>query len=189
MESFFLMGKEIQIVKGDITEIEADAIVNAANSSLMGGGGVDGAIHKKGGPKILTECKAYRGENPPLPTGEAIMTTAGKLSARAVIHTVGPIWQGGGEGEPVLLANAYKNSLLLANEHEFVSIAFPAISTGIYGYPLNPAAQVVKKVILETAVQLKSIKTIMFVLFNSDQYRSYLNLFGKISDQEKGWRA
>ena len=186
MESFLLMGKEIKIIKGDITEIEADAIVNAANSSLMGGGGVDGAIHKKGGPQILTECKAYRAENPPLPTGEAIMTTAGKLSAKAVIHTVGPIWQGGGGGEPLQLANAYKNSMLLADEQAYMSIAFPAISTGIYGYPLNLAAQVVKKVILETAVQLKSIKTIIFVLFNSDQYRSYVNLFGKISDQEEG---
>ena len=179
MEKFVINNLEISILQDDITQIEADAIVNAANSSLMGGGGVDGAIHKKGGPKILVECREYRANNPPLPTGEVISTTAGLLPAKAVLHTVGPIWQGGGQDEPQLLANAYRNSLKLADEHEFSSIAFPSISTGIYGYPISQAVQVVKKVLLELETELQNIKMIKFVLFSNEDYRTYLNAFSQ----------
>jgi len=132
----FKIGKaKIRIIQGDITEQETDAIVNAANSSLMGGGGVDGAIHRKGGPKILEECKKIRETEWPdgLPTGKAVITTGGNLKAKYVIHTVGPVWRGGKYGEPELLAEAYRNSLKLAVSRGLKTIAFPAISRLPYG--------------------------------------------------------
>lgn len=126
---------KIKALKGDITSIEVDAIVNAANSSLMGGGGVDGAIHRKGGKQILEECMLIRNRQGKCKTGEAVITSAGNLPSKYVIHTVGSVWQGGQNNEPILLANCYKNSLKLAIEHGIKTIAFPNISTGIYGFP------------------------------------------------------
>ncbi len=144
------MGEQVQVgatriilKRGDITAEAVDAIVNAANGSLLGGGGVDGAIHRAGGPAILEECRRIRERLPDgLPTGEAVITGAGRLGARWVVHTVGPVWRGGGVGEPALLANAYRNSLALAAAHGARTIAFPAISTGIYGYPIEQAAPI-----------------------------------------------
>ena len=134
----------ISIVKGDITEQTTDAIVNAANSSLMGGGGVDGAIHRRGGPEILEECKEIRRTKLPqgLPTGKAVITSGGNLKAKWVIHTVGPIWRGGNQGEAELLTNAYRNSLQLATFKGLRTVAFPSISTGAYGYPIEKASKI-----------------------------------------------
>src|SRR5688500_12232261 len=135
------MPNRIHLVKGDITKQNADAIVNAANSSLLGGGGVDGAIHRAGGPEILNACTAVRNRQGGCKTGEAVITTGGRLKAKYVIHTVGPVWNGGNNGEPQLLANAYRNSLKLAVENEVRTISFPNISTGVYRYPKDLAAR------------------------------------------------
>lgn len=139
----------IQIMRGDITSIPTDAIVNAANSGLKGGGGVDGAIHAAGGPEILKQCQAIVAEKGPCPTGEAVATTAGRLPAKIVIHTVGPIWRGGGNGEPRQLASCYRNSIRLAREHNCLKISFPNISTGVYGYPKKQAAKIAVSTVLE----------------------------------------
>ncbi|MBA9076851.1 O-acetyl-ADP-ribose deacetylase [Rufibacter quisquiliarum] len=138
----------IQLIQGDITKITADAIVNAANSSLLGGGGVDGAIHRAGGPAILEECQRIRARQGGCPTGEAVITTGGNLPAKHVIHTVGPVWNGGHQGEPDLLARCYHNSLALARAHGLKTVAFPNISTGVYGYPKDQAAQVAVHTVL-----------------------------------------
>ena len=162
----FLDGR-INVVVGDITKQDVEAIVNAANSSLLGGGGVDGAIHRAGGPEILAECREIRRTRFPegLPTGEAVITTGGKLTALYVIHTVGPIFGEEHGKEAELLANCYHNSLTLAVEKNLTSVAFPAISTGVYGYPLDQAAQVASRTIenfLATDRQLKEVRLVFF---------------------------
>ena len=165
---------KLRIIQGDITEQDTDAIVNAANSSLMGGGGVDGAIHRAGGPAILEECKQVVARQGRLPTGKAVMTTGGNLKARYVIHTVGPIWYGGDKGEPDLLASAYQESLKLAMENQLSSISFPSISTGAYGYPVDKASRVAIGVVIASLRQgVTSIREVVFVLFDSQTFRAY----------------
>lgn len=160
----------ILLYLGDITELDTDAIVNAANSSLLGGGGVDGAIHRAGGPSILEACRQVRATQYPdgLPTGEAVLTTGGQLPASFVIHTVGPVWQGGHKGEPELLANCYRNALQLATEHQLGSIAFPGISTGIYSYPKEEAAELAVREVRKYLAQHDFPQTVVFVAFNED---------------------
>ncbi|PTX19022.1 O-acetyl-ADP-ribose deacetylase (regulator of RNase III) [Pontibacter mucosus] len=167
----------IEVQQGDITKVAVDAIVNAANNSLLGGGGVDGAIHRAGGPDILEECRQIRARQGGCPTGEAVITTAGRLPAKYVIHTVGPIWDGGQKGEPGLLASCYRNSLKLAQEHGVQSIAFPNISTGVYGYPKDKAAKVaVETVKSYLQEQATSIKQVVFVCFDEENYELYQRL-------------
>lgn len=160
---------------GDITEAETDAIVNAANSSLMGGGGVDGAIHRKGGPQILEECKRIRATEWPdgLPTGKAVITTGGNLKAKYVIHTVGPVWRGGNRGEPELLAQAYQNSLRLAVSKGLKTIAFPSISTGAYGYPVEETSLLALKAVKEFLEKEDKLTEVMFVLFSENALEAY----------------
>ncbi|MDR1837682.1 MAG: O-acetyl-ADP-ribose deacetylase [Treponema sp.] len=169
----------IEVVQGDITALDVDAIVNAANSSLMGGGGVDGAIHRAAGPVLLEECMRIaqkRRPESPCPAGDAVITGAGKLKARYVIHTVGPIWRGGREGEPQLLASCYRKSLLLAEETGLESVAFPNISTGVYGYPKEKAAVAAVSAVKEALPQTPGIKRIVFVCFDGDNYSIYRKL-------------
>jgi O-acetyl-ADP-ribose deacetylase (regulator of RNase III) len=165
---------EIEILQGDITKIAVDAIVNAANSSLMGGGGVDGAIHRAAGPELLEECikiaEARRGL-PACPTGDAVITGAYRLPCKRVIHTVGPVWHGGAHGEAELLASCYRKSLLLAEEAGLASVAFPNISTGVYGYPKDKAAAVAVETVRNTLGETPSIKRVIFVCFDSENYR------------------
>jgi len=176
----FLEGR-LTVTTGDITRMTCDAIVNAANSTLLGGGGVDGAIHRAGGRAILEECRKVRQTRFPdgLPTGEAVETRAGQLSAQWVIHTVGPVWQGGGRGEAEKLADCYRNSLELAKRLGAKSIAFPAISTGIYGYPREKAAQVAWSVITEFVAGHMQPLTIMLVFFSSDDEQVFVQHAGK----------
>ncbi|MCX5891389.1 MAG: O-acetyl-ADP-ribose deacetylase [Deltaproteobacteria bacterium] len=159
----------LELVEGDITRQDVDAIVNAANSALKGGGGVDGAIHRAGGPKILAECRQIGG----CPSGEARLTTGGNLKARYVIHTVGPIYQGGGHREPELLASCYRESLKLASAKGLTSVAFPSISTGAYGYPMHDAARVALKTVMDYLAQHPEIKLARFVLFGHAAYETY----------------
>ena len=165
----------IKIIQGDITKQECDAIVNAANSSLMGGGGVDGAIHRAGGPKILEECKKIVAKQGGCPTGEAVITTGGNLPAKFVIHTVGPVWRGQGE-EPEKLASCYKNSLRLAVENHLQSVAFPNISTGIYGYPKKQAAEIAVKEVTDFLQAHPSALNVYFVCFDEENFQLYRSL-------------
>jgi len=167
----------LSLIRGDITKQETDAIVNAANSSLMGGGGVDGAIHRAGGPAILEECKKIRSERGTLPTGQAVITTGGNLKARHVIHTVGPIWHGGKSGEPGLLASAYRESLKLAVENRLSSVSFPSISTGAYGYPVDMAAKVALEAVISFLKEDASLAEVVFVLFDANTYETYARTF------------
>jgi O-acetyl-ADP-ribose deacetylase (regulator of RNase III) len=173
----FQVGKAIlQLIKGDITDVEADAIVNAANSLLMGGGGVDGAIHRKGGPKILEECKRIRATEWPdgLPTGKAVITSSGNLKAKHVIHTVGPVWLGGFHVEAELLKQAYKNSLRLAVAKGLKTIAFPSISTGAYGYPIEDASRIAVRTVKEFLEKEDKLEKVVFVLFSERDFEIYL---------------
>jgi O-acetyl-ADP-ribose deacetylase (regulator of RNase III) len=160
----------ISVIIEDITRVEVDAIVNAANSSLMGGGGVDGAIHRKGGSAILEECRKIVSRQGGCKTGEAVITTAGNLPARYVIHTVGPVWNGENRGEADLLAACYRNSIHLAEEYQCASIAFPGISTGIYGYPKAEAAKIAIDTITEQLAGISYIKKVIMVCFDEESY-------------------
>ncbi len=165
---------KLTIIQGDITAQPTDAIVNAANPDLMGGGGVDGAIHRAGGPAILEECKQIVASRGRLPTGTAVITTGGNLQAKHVIHTVGPVWHGGGSNEAELLASAYRESLKVAAEHGLSSVSFPSISTGAYGYPVDEAAGVaVRTVVSFLKEQATSIQEVLFVLFDSRTRQAY----------------
>ena len=162
---------KIELVQGDITKFEVDAIVNAANSSLLGGGGVDGAIHRAGGPDILKECKAIREKQGGCEAGEAVITNAGKLNAKKVIHTVGPVWQGGSSNEAMLLKNCYLNSMKLAEEFGLISLAFPNISTGIFGYPKEQAAQIAIETV--KAFKPRILQKVVFVCFDNENHQLY----------------
>ncbi len=171
----------LSIAQGDITRQATDAIVNAANSGLMGGGGVDGAIHRAGGPVILEECRQIRSDRGRLPTGEAVITTGGRLKARYVIHTVGPVWHGGSRGEAGLLASAYRESLNLAVERSLKSISFPSISTGAYGYPVEQAARVALKTVVDFLDKDDTLSEVVFVLFDSRTYRIYADTLQELT--------
>jgi len=173
-------GGRVVVVTGDITAAPVDAIVNAANSTLLGGGGVDGAIHRAGGPAILEECRSIRKTRYPdgLPTGEAVITTAGRLTARWVIHTVGPVWHGGSTGEPELLQSCYRKSLDIARERNLESIAFPAISTGVYGYPKDGAATVVSDTLRDYCAAHTSPGLIYLVFFSESDTSRFLDTAG-----------
>ena len=173
-----LISDKLKLIRGDITRMETDAIVNAANSSLMGGGGVDGAIHRAAGHELLEECMQIARErknvpNGPCPAGDAVITGAGKLFCRKVIHTVGPVWHGGGRGEPELLASCYRKSLLLAQTAGLRSIAFPNISTGVYGYPKDKAAKVAVESVRKTLDETPGIELVVFVCFDEENFRLY----------------
>lgn len=167
------MHNRLRIMRGDITQMEVDAIVNAANSSLLGGGGVDGAIHRAAGPALLAECRHLAATRGGCPTGEAVLTGAGNLPARAVIHTFGPVWRGGQQGEAELLASAWRNSLRLAAENRFATLAFPAISTGIYGYPKAAAAEIALRTISEFFQHHDYPQQVWLVCFDEEMYRLY----------------
>jgi len=162
-------GSRIEIFRGDITKLEVDAIVNAANTTLLGGGGVDGAIHRAAGPELLAECRTLGGCRP----GEAKMTRGCRLPARFVIHTVGPVWQGGKHDEARTLADCYRNSLQLAVENEIKTIAFPAISCGAYGYPLEEAARIAFKTTCDFLSTNNEIQKVIFVVWDKDVYEVY----------------
>ena len=169
MDSLRVGTSALRLVEGDIVRVEADAIVNAANSSLLGGGGVDGAIHRAAGPALLAECATLGG----CPTGEARITGAGRLPMRHVIHTVGPIWSGGRSGEAELLASAYRSSLALAEQHGVRRLAFPSISTGAYGYPLAPAARIALGTVIDHLRGGSGLAEVTFVLFGADTLAEY----------------
>jgi O-acetyl-ADP-ribose deacetylase (regulator of RNase III) len=171
--SFTINQAELVIIQGDITRQATDAIVNAANSGLMGGGGVDGAIHNAGGPAILEECRQIVAAHGRLPTGQAVITTAGNMPSKHVIHTVGPVWHGGDSGEADLLASAYRNSLQLAAAEKLVSVSFPSISTGVYGYPVDRAARVALKEVVAFLGNKTSVREVVFVLFDGRTYEAY----------------
>ncbi len=169
---------EIEVVRGDITTQAVDAVVNAANGSLLGGGGVDGAIHRAGGPEVLVACRALRAGDLPdgLPTGDAVATTAGRLSARWVIHTVGPVWSGG-EDRSGLLASCHARALAVADDVGARSVAFPAISCGIYGYPLDEAAPIALGAVAEATT---SVQEIRFVLFDEEALAAFERAAGEL---------
>ena len=163
----------LEVARGDLTRERVGAIVNAANSSLMGGGGVDGAIHRAGGPAILEECRAIRAQRGALPPGQAVITSGGALPARRVIHTVGPIWHGGRSGEADTLASCYRSSLALADEEGLESVAFPSISTGAFGYPIEEAAPVALRAIADALPLARHVRLVRCVLFSEGDLDAY----------------
>jgi len=166
----------VELHQGDITRVEVDAIANAANSRLAGGGGVDGAIHRAGGPEIMAECRAIGS----CPTGGAVITTAGRLSASWVIHAVGPVYRDGTHNEPELLAGAYRACLQLAREHRVKSVAFPSISTGVYGYPIEKAAPIALETVMCFLQAQSSLERVVFVLFSAADYAVYERVLAAI---------
>lgn len=170
------MEHRIEIMQGDITKVAVDAIVNAANNGLLGGGGVDGAIHNAGGPEILAECMEIRNRQGGCETGQAVITTAGNLPARYVIHTVGPVWYGGVKGEEEKLRRCYRNSLNLALENGIETIAFPNISTGVYNYPKDKAAKVAIDEVWHFLQEDQRIQKVFFVCFDLENYKLYEKL-------------
>ena len=181
MENNLLLGGRLLVTVGDITACETDAIVNAANSSLLGGGGVDGAIHRAGGPQILAQCRELRARRYPggLPVGEAAVTGAGRLACHYVIHTVGPVWHGGNHGEAAKLALCYRRSLEEAARLGLRSVAFPAISTGVYGYPKENAARVASNTVREFLEENRLPENVTFVFFNSADAGLFLQAVGE----------
>lgn len=173
------MWDRLQVVEGDITRLHVDAIVNAANTSLLGGGGVDGAIHRAAGPGLLEECRTLGG----CPTGEARITRGYNLPARFVIHTVGPVWRGGKYGEDELLARCYRNALALAEQHGIRTIAFPAISTGAYGFPLERATRIAVTEVRRFLEKNTSIEKVLFVCFGERAYRCYLDTVAEMGNR------
>jgi len=171
----------IRLIMGDITQQETEAIVNAANSGLMGGGGVDGAIHRAGGPQILAECKEIRARQGTLPTGRAVITSGGRLKARYVIHTVGPVWSGGKRGEDELLRSAYRSSLTLAREKGFRSVSFPSISTGIYSFPVDRAARIALREVRDFVSNNPGFEEVRFVLFSAPVLKEFETAWEEIS--------
>ena len=170
----------IQLIKGDITIQEVDVIVNAANSSLLGGGGVDGAIHRAGGPAILEECRAIRAAQGRCATGQAVITTAGRMAAKKVIHTVGPVWEDHkASTKDLLLENCYRNSLSLAVENELKSIAFPNISTGVYRFPKYRAAAIAIKAVQTFLEEQEGIEEVYFVCFDEENYKIYEEILNR----------
>jgi O-acetyl-ADP-ribose deacetylase (regulator of RNase III) len=173
---------KLSLIQGDITKQATDAIVNAANPSLMGGGGVDGAIHRAGGPTILEECKQIVSKQGRLPTGKAVITTGGNLKAKNVIHTVGPVWRGGKHSESWLLVSAYRESLKVAEENNLSSISFPSISTGAYGYPVAEAANVAISTVASFLKEhATSLKEVVFVLFDRATFEAYSSVLAEIA--------
>jgi O-acetyl-ADP-ribose deacetylase (regulator of RNase III) len=169
------MAAEIEMVRGDITTLDVDAIVNASNKKLLGGGGVDGAIHRAAGPELLAECRALGGCEP----GEAKLTRGYHLPARFVIHTVGPIWRGGKHGEARILANCYRNSFQLAVGNEIKTIAFPAISCGAYGYPIEQAAQIALQTTREFLADNGDLAKVIFALWDEDVYEAFASTLNR----------
>lgn len=168
----------IEVIQGDITKLEIDAIVNAANTGLMGGGGVDGAIHRAGGPSILEQCMAIRDRQGGCPTGEAVITTGGNLKVKFVIHTVGPVWRDGYAEADELLANAYRNSLTLAAENEVKTIAFPNISTGVYGFPKPRAAEIALTEVRTHLENNEYLEKAIFCCFDEENFTIYQRMLG-----------
>lgn len=183
MEIIKLSGKSLQLMTGDITTIQADAIVNAANSSLMGGGGVDGAIHLAGGPVILQECRQIVAKQGGCPPGEAVVTSAGNLPAKYVIHSVGPVWHGGNSKEAEILAKCYYNSMIKADEYNCEFVTFPSISTGVYRYPLPQAAEIALNTVIDHLTEMKTLKKVIMVLFNGKIFDVYASSLQIISDK------
>jgi O-acetyl-ADP-ribose deacetylase len=167
----------VRLIRDDITHQDTDAIVNAANSTLMGGGGVDGAIHRAGGPTIMEECRTIRSKQGDLPPGEAVLTTGGKLKAPYVIHTVGPVWQGGNSREEEILGSAYRNCLEIANRHHLATIAFPSISTGVFGFPKARAARIAFETIERFVLKHPAIREVRLVVFTEEDEGAYAPLF------------
>jgi O-acetyl-ADP-ribose deacetylase len=170
---------KMELIQGDITKMKVGAIVNAANSTLLGGGGVDGAIHRAGGPEILEACKRIVAGQGRCETGNSVITTAGNMPSKFVIHTVGPVWHGGHSNEVNLLENAYRNSLELAVENSLNTIAFPNISTGIYGFPKEKAAEIAIKTVHDFLLQNAKIKLVYFVCFDSENFAIYKRLLSE----------
>jgi O-acetyl-ADP-ribose deacetylase (regulator of RNase III) len=180
MEMKFASGKVLQLIQGDITKIPADAVVNAANSALRGGGGVDGAIHRKGGPAIMQELDTIRASSGGCPTGSAVATTAGELPATYVFHAVGPVYAGGKRGEADLLASCYAVCMNMAAERKLRSITFPSISTGVYGYPLDQAAPIALRTVANALSNPTPVESATFVLFDAQSYAAYASALASL---------